>query len=129
MPIQNQDNRFVICETGQEVYRWIIETAVEDAKKNAERNGITNATMWRTQLKMPWPSGARMASKPDVIIVDPPRKGLTESFIKASVAIQPEKTPMSHEQQWRDIKLYQELGKLKKETTGFFSWRRTTWSV
>ena len=56
--------------------------------------------------------------KPDVIIVDPPRKGLTESFIKASVAMQPEKityVSCNPATMARDIKRYQELGyELKK---------------
>ena len=56
--------------------------------------------------------------RPDVIIVDPPRKGLTESFIKASVAMQPEKityVSCNPATMARDIKLYQELGyELKK---------------
>ena len=56
--------------------------------------------------------------KPDVIIVDPPRKGLTESFIKASVAMQPEKityVSWNPATMSRYIKLYQDLGdELKK---------------
>ena len=45
--------------------------------------------------------------------MDPPRKGLTESFIKASVAMQPEKityVSCNPATMARDIKLYQELG-------------------
>lgn len=57
-------------------------------------------------------------NQPDVIIVDPPRKGLTESFIKASVAMQPEKityVSCNPATMARDIKRYQELGyELKK---------------
>ena len=51
--------------------------------------------------------------KPSVILVDPPRKGLTENFIKASVAMQPEKITYiscNPATMARDIKLYQELG-------------------
>ena len=41
----------------------VIETAVEDAKKNAERNGITNAHYMTDSVEnaMEWPNGARMA--------------------------------------------------------------------
>ena len=48
-----------------------------------------------------------------MILVDPPRKGLTENFIKASVAMQPEKITYiscNPATMARDIKLYQELG-------------------
>lgn len=71
--------------------------------------------------------------KPDVIIVDSPRKELTESFIKASVAMQPEKIiyvscyPATVA---RDIKRYQELGyKLKKVHWWICFLKRITWSA
>ena len=75
----------------EEVYGVeVIETAVEDAKKNAERNGITNAHYVADSAENAMAKWSKDGIKPDVIIVDPPRKGLTESFIKASVAMQPE---------------------------------------
>lgn len=96
----------------------VIETAVEDAKKNAERNGITNANYVADSAENAMTKWSKNGIKPDVIIVDPPRKGLTESFIKASVAMQPEKityVSCNPATMARDIKLYQELGyELKK---------------
>ena len=91
----------------------VIETAVEDAKKNAERNGITNAHYVADSAENAMAKWSKDGIKPDVIIVDPPRKGLTESFIKASVAMQPEKVTYvscNPATMARDIKLYQELG-------------------
>ena len=96
----------------------VIETAVEDAKKNAERNSITNAHYVADSAENAMAKWSKNGIKPDVIIVDPPRKGLTESFIKASVAMQPEKityVSCNPATMARDIKLYQELGyELKK---------------
>ena len=96
----------------------VIETAVEDAKKNAERNGITNAHYVADSAENAMAKWSKDGIKPDVIIVDPPRKGLTESFIKSSVAMQPEKityVSCNPATMARDIKLYQELGyELKK---------------
>ena len=96
----------------------VIETAVEDAKKNAERNGITNAHYVADSAENAMAKWSKDGIKPDVIIVDPPRKGLTESFIKASVAMKPEKityVSCNSATMARDIKLYQELGyELKK---------------
>ena len=96
----------------------VIETAVEDAKKNAERNDITNAHYVADSAENAMAKWSKDGIKPDVIIVDPPRKGLTESFIKASVAMQPEKityVSCNPATMARDIKLYQELGyELKK---------------
>ena len=95
-----------------------IRKAVEDAKKNAERNGITNAHYVADSAENAMAKWSKDGIKPDVIIVDPPRKGLTESFIKASVAMQPEKityVSCNPATMARDIKLYQELGyELKK---------------
>ena len=91
----------------------VIETAVEDAKKNAERNGITNAHYVAYSAENAMAKWSKDGIKPDVIIVDPPRKGLTESFIKASVAMQPEKityVSCNPATMARDIKRYQELG-------------------
>ena len=51
--------------------------------------------------------------KPDVIIVDPPRKGLTDSFIKASAQTGADRIAYiscNVATMARDIKLYQELG-------------------
>ncbi len=104
----------------KEVYgvEVIPETAVEDAKKNAERNGITNANYVADSAENAMAKCSKDGIRPDVIIVDPPRKGLTESFIKASVAMQPEKityVSCNPATMARDIKLYQELGyELKK---------------
>ena len=96
----------------------VIETAVEDAKKNAERNGITNAHYVADSAENTMAKWSKDGIKPDIIIVDPPRKGLTESFIKASVAMQPEKityVSCNPATMARDIKRYQELGyELKK---------------
>lgn len=96
----------------------VIETAVEDAKKNAERNGITNAHYVADSAENAMAKWSKDGIKPDVIIVDPPRKGLTESFIKASAAMQPEKityVSCNPATMARDIKRYQELGyELKK---------------
>ena len=55
---------------------------------------------------------------PSVILVDPPRKGLSERFIKASASMNPKKITYiscNPATMARDIKLYEELGyKLKK---------------
>lgn len=96
----------------------VIEQAVEDAKKNAELNGITNAHYVADSAENAMANWSKQGIQPDVIIVDPPRKGLTESFIKASAAMQPRKityVSCNPATMARDIKLYEELGyKLEK---------------
>ncbi|MGV3027351.1 23S rRNA (uracil(1939)-C(5))-methyltransferase RlmD [Streptococcus hyovaginalis] len=96
----------------------VIETAVADAKKNAERNGVTNAHYVADSAENAMARWSKKGIKPSVILVDPPRKGLTESFIRASVAMAPEKITYiscNPATMVRDIKLYEELDyKLQK---------------
>ncbi|MBM7643722.1 23S rRNA (uracil(1939)-C(5))-methyltransferase RlmD [Streptococcus loxodontisalivarius] len=91
----------------------VIEAAVEDAKKNAALNGIENASYVADSAENAMAEWSKAGIKPDVILVDPPRKGLTESFIKASAAMAPAKityVSCNPATMARDIALYQELG-------------------
>ncbi|TCD46449.1 23S rRNA (uracil(1939)-C(5))-methyltransferase RlmD [Streptococcus sp. X16XC17] len=91
----------------------VVETAVRDAQKNAERNGITNAHYVADSAENAMATWIKEGIKPSVILVDPPRKGLTESFIKASAAMSPEKityVSCNPATMARDIKLYEDLG-------------------
>ncbi|MFV8212948.1 class I SAM-dependent RNA methyltransferase, partial [Streptococcus pluranimalium] len=96
----------------------VIEAAVADAKKNAERNGVTNAHYVADSAENAMAKWSKEGIKPSVILVDPPRKGLTESFIRASVTMAPEKITYiscNPATMARDIKLYEELDyKLQK---------------
>lgn len=96
----------------------IVDSAIEDAQKNAERNGITNVQYVTDSAENAMAKWSKEGLKPSVIIVDPPRKGLTESFIKASVAMAPQKITYiscNPATMARDVKHYAELGyQLKK---------------
>ncbi len=56
----------------------IIPEAIEDAKFNAEENGIENAEFFCADATK---FAEEHDLKPDVVVVDPPRKGLTEELI------------------------------------------------
>lgn len=91
----------------------VIEEAVEDAKRNATLNGIKNAHYVVDSAENAMAQWNRQGIKPDVILVDPPRKGLTESFIKASADMSPRKITYiscNPATMARDIKRYEELG-------------------
>ena len=96
----------------------VIPEAVENSQKNAEINGITNTHYVCDSAENAMANWSKQDIKPDVILVDPPRKGLTESFIESSVSMEPKKIiyiSCNPATMARDIKLYQELGyKLKK---------------
>ena len=96
----------------------VIPEAVENSRKNAAINGITNAHYVCAPAEEAIQNWLKEGIQADVILVDPPRKGLTESCIKASVSMEPKKITYiscNVATMARDIKLYQELGyELKK---------------
>lgn len=66
----------------------IVEEAVIVAVKNAEINEISNISFIAGDVI----EGIKELSlKPDVVVVDPPRKGLESSFINDVIALSPEK--------------------------------------
>ncbi len=69
----------------------MIPEAVENSRKNAAINGITNASYVCASAEEAIQNWLKEGIQADVILVDPPRKGLTESFIKASVSMEPKK--------------------------------------
>ena len=96
----------------------VIPEAVENSQKNAELNGITNAHYVCDTAENAMKNWLKEGVQPTVILVDPPRKGLTESFIKASAQTGADRITYiscNVATMARDIKLYQELGyELKK---------------
>ena len=67
----------------------VVEQAVEDAKENAKRNGIKNAEFFcgdagKAALKL-----EQAGIRPDVVVVDPPRKGLNADTIEALSRMSP----------------------------------------
>lgn len=59
----------------------IVPEAVRDAKANAEKNGITNAEFFCADCAEGFEKVAERAGKIDIVIVDPPRKGLEKKVI------------------------------------------------
>ena len=61
----------------------VIEQAVEDARDNAKRNGIENAEFFCGDAGEAALSLEKQGVKADVVVVDPPRKGLNADAIEA----------------------------------------------
>ena len=57
----------------------VIPESIEDAKKNAKRHGFTNTKYVPGKAEEVLPKWVKKGWKPDVIIVDPPRTGLTDN--------------------------------------------------
>ena len=82
----------------------IISQAIDDARKNAEINGIENAEFFVGKAEEVLPRwyrenegaeagrrGEGSRTRADVIVVDPPRKGCDEALLDSIVKMQPEK--------------------------------------
>lgn len=67
----------------------IVPQAIENARENARRNGITNADFRAAAAEDLLPQLVEEGLRPDVIVVDPPRKGLDEKVIHAMVQAAP----------------------------------------
>lgn len=69
----------------------IVPAAIEDAKKNAKNNGISNTEFVVGKAEEQMAKWQEAGLKPDVLIVDPPRKGLGEELIEATGKMKPGK--------------------------------------
>ncbi len=67
----------------------VVEQAVEDARENARRNGIGNAEFFCGDAGKAALALERQGIRPDVVVVDPPRKGLNSDAIEAMANMQP----------------------------------------
>lgn len=69
----------------------IVPQAIEDAKKNALENNVDNAKFLCGAAEDVVPKLLKNNEKPNVVILDPPRKGSDEVTLSAIVNAQPEK--------------------------------------
>ncbi len=69
----------------------IVPEAIEDARKNARSNGIENAEFYADSAENAVPRLIEAGLRPDVVILDPPRKGSDEATLKAIAQARPER--------------------------------------
>lgn len=67
----------------------IVPAAIRDAKENAERNGVKNVEFFRGDAAEIAEEMSAQGLRPDVITVDPPRKGLSPEVIASAAAMGP----------------------------------------
>src|SRR5699024_5793197 len=81
-----------LAKAAKEVYGVeIVPEAIEDAKENARINKLDNLTFEVGNAEEKMQQWANDGVDPDVIVVDPPRKGLTADFIEAAAKTAPQK--------------------------------------
>ncbi|HEY5977943.1 MAG TPA: 23S rRNA (uracil(1939)-C(5))-methyltransferase RlmD [Solirubrobacterales bacterium] len=60
----------------------LVREAIADAEANAERNGISNARFVTGSARTGVRPLIEQAGKPDVVVVDPPRAGLSQKIVR-----------------------------------------------
>lgn len=69
----------------------IVPEAIEDAKRNAELNEITNAEFAVGEAEAVIPAWYKEGNSADVLVVDPPRKGCDEALLQTIIEMKPKK--------------------------------------
>jgi 23S rRNA (uracil1939-C5)-methyltransferase len=69
----------------------IVEQAVADAIAAAKRNEVTNAHFFAGDARLALPELIERAGKPDVVVVDPPRSGLSQKVARRIIDASPKR--------------------------------------
>jgi 23S rRNA (uracil1939-C5)-methyltransferase len=69
----------------------VVPEAIEDAKRNAELNGFTNAEFAAGEAEVVIPKWYQEGNSADVLVVDPPRKGCDEALLQTIIEMKPKK--------------------------------------
>ena len=100
-------------QAGRVIGAEIVAPAIEDAKENARRNGITNAEFFCGDAGAVAAKLAAEGLRPDVITVDPPRKGLGPEVPAILAGMEPRRivyVSCDPATLARDVKRLEELG-------------------
>ena len=106
----------------------IVPAAVENARTNAERNGLHNVEFLCADAGQAASELARRGERPDAVVADPPRKGLSPEVIDAICAMAPPRVvyvSCDVATQARDLKRFAELGYRAAEAVAVDMFPRT----
>ncbi|MCC8075998.1 MAG: 23S rRNA (uracil(1939)-C(5))-methyltransferase RlmD [Clostridiales bacterium] len=78
-------------KAGKVIGAEIVPAAIQNAKENAARNGFANAEFLCADAGEAAQELARRGVRPDVVCVDPPRKGLDPAVIDAIAEMSPQR--------------------------------------
>ena len=98
---------------GRVIGAEIVPEAIEDAKANAERNGVENVEFFCGDASAVAADFAAKGLRPDVICVDPPRKGLAPEVVRAAAQMAPRRivyVSCDPATLARDVKLFAQSG-------------------
>ena len=98
---------------GRVIGAEIVPAAIADARENARRNGIGNVEFFCGDASAVAADFAARGLRPDVICVDPPRKGLSPDVVSAAARMQPQRivyVSCDPATLARDVKLFAQEG-------------------
>ena len=67
----------------------LVAEAAEDAARNARHNGISNARFHGGDVRLALAELTARAGRPDVVVVDPPRAGLSQKIVRRLIEAAP----------------------------------------
>ncbi|AWE08817.1 23S rRNA (uracil(1939)-C(5))-methyltransferase RlmD [Lysinibacillus sp. 2017] len=82
---------FLAQKAGQVMGVEIVPEAIEDAKRNAELNGLTNTYFEAGPAEEVIPRWYAEGKEADVLVVDPPRKGCDEALLNTIIEQKPKR--------------------------------------
>ena len=100
-------------KAGRVIGAEVVPAAVEDARQNARRNGLQNVEFLCGDAGEAARELVDRGLRPEVVCVDPPRKGLSPEVIEAIVQMEPERVvyvSCDPGTLGRDVKLFAERG-------------------
>ena len=69
----------------------IVPQAIEDARENARSNGVENVSFHAAAAEALLPQLVAQGLRPDVVVLDPPRKGCEEPVLSAIAQAAPQR--------------------------------------
>ena len=106
----------------------IVAQAVKNAQKNAAANGVSNPEFICADALEAAGELARRALRPNVIVVDPPRKGMSEGAVRAVCSMEPARVvyvSCDPATLARDVRIFDSLGYSLREATAVDMFPRT----
>ena len=106
-----------------------VPEAVENARANARRNGVTNAEFLCADAGEAAAELLRRGVRPDAVVVDPPRKGLADDVIETVCSMAPARVvyvSCNVATQARDLRRFADLGYAPAEAVAVDQFSRTS---
>ena len=69
----------------------IVQASIADAIENAQRNEIANASFFAGDVRLALRELLARAGRPDVVVVDPPRAGLSQKIVRRIIESAPKR--------------------------------------